>query len=83
YVGIVRTRLRLERAYRRTYFLFEETEDFYRRTRVSVGLCELRNMITVAYMIIKCGLQRNENRGLHYLLEYRDKPQMEPRDSII
>ncbi|MBN8587296.1 MAG: L-aspartate oxidase [Rhodothermia bacterium] len=83
YVGIVRTRLRLERAYRRTHFLFEETEGFYRRTRVSVGLCELRNLITVAYMIIKCGLQRNENRGLHYMLEYREKPKMEPRDSII
>ena len=83
YVGIVRTNLRLRRAYSRTLFLYQETEEFYRRTRVSIPLCELRNMIMVSYMIIKCALQRQENRGLHYLLEYRDKPQLDPRDSII
>jgi L-aspartate oxidase len=83
YVGIVRSQLRLERAFRRTQFLHEETEDFFRRTRVSVSLCELRNMITVGYLIIKCAMQRKENRGLHYMVEYVNEPQLEPRDTII
>lgn len=83
YVGIVRSHLRLERAFRRTEFLYKETEEFYKRTRVSVGLCELRNLITVGYMVIKCAMMRHENRGLHYMLEYKDTPQHHPMDSLI
>ena len=83
YVGIVRTDLRLERAFRRTAFLHDETEEFYKRTRVSVSLCELRNLITVGYMVIKCAMMRKENRGLHYMLEYKDSPQLLPMDSLI
>ncbi|PSQ88729.1 MAG: L-aspartate oxidase [Bacteroidetes bacterium QS_8_64_10] len=83
YVGIVRSELRLERASRRTHLLFEETEDFYRRSRVSPGLCELRNMIAVAYMIIRSAKQRRESRGLHYMLDYPDPVESERRPTLV
>jgi len=70
YVGIVRTNLRLERAYRRIELIYQETEDFYRRTKLSRELCELRNLIAIAYLIIKCAMIRRESRGLHYNLDY-------------
>lgn len=73
YVGIVRSDLRLERALRRVELLYEEVEDFYDRTRVSVPLCELRNLISVAYLIIKSALRRKESRGLHYTTDYPEK----------
>lgn len=79
YVGIVRTSLRLDRAFRRTHLLYEETEDFYRRSRVSTGLCELRNMIVVAYLIIQSARMRRESRGLHYSLDYPEPVESERR----
>ncbi|GIV61926.1 MAG: L-aspartate oxidase [Rhodothermaceae bacterium] len=83
YVGIVRSRLRLERAARRTRLLYEETEDFYRRTRVSTGLCELRNMIAVAYLIIRSAQMRRESRGLHYMLDYPEPVEDECRPTLV
>ena len=70
YVGIVRSTLRLERALRRTRLLYEEVEDFYARTKVSTDLCEVRNMIAVAYLIIRSAMMRRESRGLHYMVDY-------------
>ncbi|MDR8390948.1 L-aspartate oxidase [Aliifodinibius sp. S!AR15-10] len=70
YVGIVRSDLRLERAMRRINMLNEEVEDFYQRTRVSVPLCELRNLISVAHIIVQSAMQRKESRGLHYTTDY-------------
>lgn len=70
YVGIVRSNLRLERAMRRTELLFEETEDFYHRTKVNVPLCELRNLVCVGYLIVRSAMQRKESRGLHYTTDY-------------
>ncbi len=72
YVGIVRSVHRLERARRRTRLLYEETEDFYRKSKVSVEVCELRNMIAVAYLIVRSASQRRESRGLHYMTDYPD-----------
>ncbi|MFK7845510.1 MAG: L-aspartate oxidase, partial [Rhodothermales bacterium] len=83
YVGIVRSSLRLERALRRTYMLFEETEDFYRRSRVSSGLCELRNMIAVANMIIRSAKMRRESRGLHYMLDFKETKENERRPTFV
>ncbi|GAB5409199.1 MAG: L-aspartate oxidase [Balneolaceae bacterium] len=71
YVGIVRSDLRLERALRRLKLLYEETEDFYNRTSVSVPLFELRNLISIAYLIIKAAMARTENRGLHFNLDHK------------
>jgi L-aspartate oxidase len=83
YVGIVRSNLRLERASRRTHLLYEEVEDFYNRNRVSVPLCQLRNMIAVSYLIIRSALQRKESRGLHYTTDYPALNEKEKRDSLI
>ncbi len=73
YVGIVRNNERLHRANRRIDLLHEETEYLYERTEVSPQLCELRNMITVAYLIIKSAELRKESRGLHYNTDYPEK----------
>ncbi len=75
YVGIVRNNDRLKRANRRIDLLHEETELLYEHTEVSPQLCELRNMITVSYLIIKSAELRKESRGLHYNTDYpRHKP---------
>lgn len=73
YVGIVRNNERLERAMKRLDLLFTETEALYQRTVVSPQLCELRNMITVAYLIVKCAEFRKESRGLHFNTDYPEK----------
>ncbi len=70
YVGIVRNNERLQRANRRLDLLHEETEALYQRTEVSPQLCELRNMITVAYLIVKSAELRKESRGLHYNTDF-------------
>ncbi len=69
YVGIVRTNRRMKRAYDRLQLLHEEHEQLYRESKVSVAICELRNMITVSYLIIKMAMARRENVGLHYNLD--------------
>ncbi|MDZ4700030.1 MAG: L-aspartate oxidase [Rhodothermales bacterium] len=83
YVGIVRSRLRLERAFRRTHLLYEETEDFYRRSRVSTGLCEMRNMIVVAYLIIRSAQMRRESRGLHFMLDFQETVDWARRPTLV
>lgn len=83
YVGIVRSSLRLMRASRRTYLLYQETEDFYRRSNVSIGLGELRNLIAVAYLIIRSAQMRRESRGLHYMLDYPEPVEGERRPSLL
>jgi L-aspartate oxidase len=70
YVGIVRNNERLHRAMKRIDLLWEETEDLYKKTNLSPQLCELRNMITVSYLIIKSAELRNESRGLHYTTDF-------------
>ncbi len=73
YVGIVRNNERLHRAMKRLDLLYEETEALYEKTAVSPQLCELRNMITVAYLIVKSAEFRHESRGLHFNTDYPGK----------
>lgn len=73
YVGIVRNNVRLERAMRRLDLLWEETEQLYRSTIISPQLMELRNMITVGYLITKGAMFRKESRGLHFNTDYPQK----------
>lgn len=76
YVGIVRTDTRLERAMKRLDLLFSETETLYRTTKVSPQLCELRNLITVGYLIVKGAEFRKESRGLHYNTDHLQKSKL-------
>jgi L-aspartate oxidase len=73
YVGIVRSNLRLKRAMNRLEILYRETEHLFDKSVVSREICELRNVISVAYMIIKQALLRKESRGLHYTVDYPDR----------
>ncbi|MGN6164327.1 MAG: L-aspartate oxidase [Flavisolibacter sp.] len=73
YVGIVRNNVRLQRAMKRIDLLFDETEGLYKNTTVSPQLLELRNMITVGYLITKGASFRKESRGLHYNTDYPNK----------
>lgn len=70
YVGIVRSNLRLKRAWDRLDILYSETEDLFRRSTASKEICELRNMINVAYLIMRQAMERKESRGLHFTLDY-------------
>jgi len=70
YVGIVRSDLRLKRAFGRLKILHDETEDLYERSTVSPELCELRNMIKVGYIVIKQAMARKQSIGLHYNIDY-------------
>lgn len=83
YVGIVRSDLRLARALRRTKLLYGEVEEFYHRTRISSRLCELRNLIAIAYLIIRSAQMRRESRGLHYTLDYPEQVKTELRPTIV
>jgi L-aspartate oxidase len=73
YVGIVRSNVRLKRALDRLYLLYQETEDLYNKTVLSPQLCELRNLITIAYLITRSAAMRRESRGLHYTTDYPEK----------
>ena len=73
YVGIVSSNLRLKRAMSRLEILFRETENLFNRSVVSREICELRNIISVAYLIIKQASMRKESRGLHYTIDYPQK----------
>lgn len=70
YVGIVRSDIRLKRAFDRLEILYKENEALYLKTTISPKLCELRNLINVAYIIIKHAMKRKESRGLHYTVNY-------------
>lgn len=73
YVGIVRSNLRLKRAFDRLELLYKETKDLYERSIVTREICELRNIINTAYLVIKMAMERKESRGLHYTIDYPDK----------
>ncbi len=73
YMGIVRTDKRLERAMRRIQMLQQETYDYYSHFRVSNNLLELRNLLQVAELMVRCAMQRKESRGLHYTLDYPEQ----------
>ena len=70
YVGIVRSNVRLQRALDRLWLLYQETETLYNSTTLSPQLCELRNLITIAYLVTRSASMRHESRGLHYTTDF-------------
>lgn len=76
YVGIVRNDIRIQRAMRRLDLLWEETERLYQASSLSTELMELRNMITVGYLIVKGASFRKESRGLHYNTDYPNRSEL-------
>lgn len=82
YVGIVRTTKRLERALHRVQLLQAEIGEYYSNFRISSNLLELRNLVMVSELIIRCALMRKESRGLHYTLDYPDLSTL-VQDSIL
>jgi len=76
YVGIVRNDVRLQRAMNRIDLLHNETEDLYKTTVLSPQLCELRNLITIGYLVVKSAQFRKESRGLHFNTDYPYKSEL-------
>lgn len=70
YVGIVRSDLRLKRAWNRLDILYEESEKLFKCSKASREICELRNIINVGYLIMRQAMERKESRGLHYTVDY-------------
>ena len=83
YVGIVRSNLRLHRALRRIKLIRSEIETFYKKTKVTRELLELRNMALISYLIIRSALMRKESRGLHYSTDYPETKNSYLKDTII
>jgi len=83
YVGIVRTNKRLQRAATRIQALRDEVREFYWQTCVTSDLIELRNLATVAKLVIDCAIARKESRGLHYTLDHPHKSNEQVKDTVI
>jgi L-aspartate oxidase len=83
YVGIVRSKKQLERAKRRVHVIYQEIEDYYKKSKITSELVELRNLASIAFLIITSALRRNESRGLHYMTDFPDKSDKYLKDTII
>lgn len=77
YVGIVRSDLRLKRAWNRLDLLYEETEELFKQSVISKELCELRNIINTGYLIMRQAIERKDSCGLHYNIDHPKRKEQE------
>jgi L-aspartate oxidase len=82
YVGIVRTTKRMKRALHRIDLLTAEIREYYSNFRITPDLLELRNLVSVSELIVRCALQRKESRGLHFSKDYPNTD-AESNDTIL
>ncbi len=83
YVGIVRSDFRLKRASRRIGMIAQEVEEFYKGTKVTEALLELRNITTVAALTVRSALSRRESRGLHYNIDCPNSSDEHLNDTVL
>lgn len=83
YVGIVRSTKQLNRAKRRVHVIYQEIDDYYKKSKISAELVELRNLSAIAFLIITSALRRNESRGLHFMTDFPNKSDKYLKDTII
>ena len=83
YVGIVRTTKRLERAAHRIEMLKNEVDEYYSRCKVTRDLLELRNLVQVSELIVRCARTRKESRGLHYMADYPEMDPAQAHDTVL
>jgi L-aspartate oxidase len=83
YVGIVRSNQRLKQAHDRIQILKQEVADYYAKFYIHPDLIELRNLVTVADLMVQCAMQRQENRGLHYNIDLLEAPKGTATDTIL
>ena len=83
YVGIIRSETQLLRAYRRINNIFEEVEDYYRKSKLNTSLLELRNLTAIAHLITTSALRRKESRGTHYRSDFPESSDIFLKDTII
>jgi L-aspartate oxidase len=68
-VGIVRSNERLERAYDHLQYIYRDTEKLYKNSKLSPQIVELRNLNTIAYLIVKSSIEQKENKGAFYSID--------------
>ena len=83
YVGIVRTDRRLQRALDRIQMLKKEVEEYYWDFKITRELIELRNLVYVSLLIVRCAMARKESRGLHYTLDHPETLETYRKDTVI
>jgi L-aspartate oxidase len=83
HIGIVRSNASLEKAEQELSEIYQETEKVYRESRLYGALIELRNMVTVSLLVVRCARMRKESRGLHFNQDYPNLDPAGPRHSVL